>query len=149
MTDVEECLLRGILDQLVELQGNLGGEGASSFLNLTDTPSAYTGVNGYVVRVNSGATGLEFSESLSLVDLVVGAGGGDHGIGIKNGDNFTATLFSGNLTADRVIQFPDEAGTLMLSTGGSSLTPTFKSLTLTGGTITADNPILNAHHTTN
>lgn len=37
---------------------------ATSFLGLTDTPNAYTGVGGYLVKVNSGATGLEFSNSI-------------------------------------------------------------------------------------
>lgn len=61
MTDVEECLLRGILEQLVELQSNLGDGIASSFLDLTDTPSAYTGQAGKVILVNPGETGLAFA----------------------------------------------------------------------------------------
>lgn len=43
-----------------------GGGGSSTFLDLTDTPSAYTGVGGQLVRVNVGETALEF----------VAAGGG-------------------------------------------------------------------------
>lgn len=34
--------------------------GATTFLGLTDTPSAYTSKGGYLVRVNGGATALEF-----------------------------------------------------------------------------------------
>jgi len=73
MTDVEECLLRGILEQLVELQGNLGEGIASSFLDLTDTPSAYTGQAGKVILVNPGETGLAFAT------LAGGVSDGDKG----------------------------------------------------------------------
>ncbi len=37
---------------------------ATAFIGLTDAPSAYTGTGGYIVKVNSGATGLEFSNSI-------------------------------------------------------------------------------------
>ena len=43
------------------------GGGASTFLDLTDTPADYTGAGGKVVAVNAGATGLEF---------ITGGGGG-------------------------------------------------------------------------
>ena len=36
--------------------------GATDFLKLTDTPDAYTGDGGKVLKVNPGATGIEFSE---------------------------------------------------------------------------------------
>lgn len=45
-----------------------GGGGSSTFLDLTDTPSSYTGEALKVLRVNAGETGLEF---------VTLAGGGD------------------------------------------------------------------------
>ena len=38
------------------------GQGSTTFAGLTDTPSAYTSSGGYLVRVNAGATGLEFVE---------------------------------------------------------------------------------------
>lgn len=37
--------------------------GSPAFTNLSDTPSSYSGSGGYVVAVNSGATGLEFVAS--------------------------------------------------------------------------------------
>lgn len=37
-----------------------GGGGASTFLELTDTPAAYAGAGGELVAVNAGATDLEF-----------------------------------------------------------------------------------------
>lgn len=36
----------------------------TTFTGLSDTPSAYTGSGGYIVKVNSGATALEFSNTL-------------------------------------------------------------------------------------
>ena len=39
-----------------------GGGGASTFLGLSDTPSAFTGQAGKILQVNSGATGLEFTD---------------------------------------------------------------------------------------
>ncbi len=41
-------------------EGGGGGEGATTFLGLTDTPSAYTGAGGKIVAVKSDGTGLEF-----------------------------------------------------------------------------------------
>ncbi len=56
------------------------GGGATTFLGLTDTPDAYTGLGGRIVAVNTGATALEFLATLpwasvsktgsSLADLV-------------------------------------------------------------------------------
>lgn len=43
------------------------GGGASTFTDLTDTPSSYSGAGGNLVRVNSGASALEFSASVPLV----------------------------------------------------------------------------------
>jgi hypothetical protein len=40
--------------------GGGGGQGVSTFLGLTDTPSSYTGSENYNVKVNSTGTGLEF-----------------------------------------------------------------------------------------
>lgn len=41
------------------------GGGVSDFLNLTDTPASYSGQTGRSLRVNAGATGLEFYEPSS------------------------------------------------------------------------------------
>ena len=38
-----------------------GGSGSTTFVGLTDTPANYTGSGGFAVRVNAGATGLEFT----------------------------------------------------------------------------------------
>ena len=47
-----------------------GGGGATTFLDLTDTPSAYTGQANKIVRVNAGETGLDFTdEAGSAIDL--------------------------------------------------------------------------------
>lgn len=103
--------------------------------------------------------------SLAALDVVVGGSGGTHPLQLKNGDSFIASLGSNLLTGNRTIELPDAEGTLLLANGnGSALTGltqsqiaglltssdvTHKSLTLTGGTITADNPTLNASQTWN
>lgn len=46
--------------EIVSGSGGSSGSGASTFLELTDTPSSYSGQAGKVVTVNSGGTGLEF-----------------------------------------------------------------------------------------
>lgn len=48
----------------------MAGSGATTFLGLTDTPSAYTGQAKKLVRVNAGATALEFLNELD--NLLVG-----------------------------------------------------------------------------
>jgi hypothetical protein len=49
--------LRG---QTVGAGGGIGGDGATEFTSLTDTPTGYTGQAGDVLVVNSGETALEF-----------------------------------------------------------------------------------------
>jgi hypothetical protein len=60
--------------------------GAFSFLGLTDTPSAYTGQAGKVVKVNATGDGLEF-----------GTGGGGGGTAF---DEVLTTYTSGNITTE-------------------------------------------------
>jgi len=50
-----------------ELSG--GGGTASAFTDLTDVPSSYTGAAGKIVRVNTGATGLEFDD-VPVIDVL-------------------------------------------------------------------------------
>lgn len=45
-------------------QDILTGAATSTFLSLTDTPSSYATANGQFVRVNSGSTGLEFTDNV-------------------------------------------------------------------------------------
>ncbi|HLA37013.1 MAG TPA: hypothetical protein VJZ02_00935, partial [Candidatus Brocadiales bacterium] len=49
--------------------GSAGAGGATTFLDLTDTPSAYTGQAKKMVRVNTGATALEFLNELDTLVL--------------------------------------------------------------------------------
>lgn len=53
---------------LAECCGGGGGGGVTTFLELTDTPSAYTGSANKVVSVNPGATALEFTTPSSGPD---------------------------------------------------------------------------------
>ena len=48
--------------------GGGGGARTTSFLNLTDTPTEYTGNELYFVRVNDEGTGLEFTASSTVVN---------------------------------------------------------------------------------
>ena len=64
---------------VISAAGDATDPGVTTFLGLTDTPSAYTGMAGQVVAVNSAATGLEFVP-----------GGGD--FVSKSGDTMTGTL---------------------------------------------------------
>jgi hypothetical protein len=60
----------GTADQVLKTDGagNLSwvdqSAGVTTFVALTDTPSAFTGSGGYYVKVNSGATALEFSQDV-------------------------------------------------------------------------------------
>lgn len=51
--------------------GGGGGGGATAFTGLTDTPANYTGQAGKVVKVNAGATGLEFADAPAGGDIIV------------------------------------------------------------------------------
>lgn len=58
-------IIRNIYDEAsnaLRISGG-GGGGSTTFTGLTDTPSSYTGTQGYLVRVNSAATGLEFFDT--------------------------------------------------------------------------------------
>ena len=46
-----------------------GGGGATTFLDLTDTPSAYTGQANKIVSVNAGETALEFSDPVNISEI--------------------------------------------------------------------------------
>lgn len=69
------------------LTAGASGTGVTTFLELTDTPSAYTGNAGKVVKVNSGASGLEF---------------GDIGTGYWTRNAASALVYP-NLTSDKVL----------------------------------------------
>jgi hypothetical protein len=53
--------------------GGGGGAGVTSFLGLTDTPSAYTSQAGRVPTVNSGETALEFVDMSGSVQMFAGS----------------------------------------------------------------------------
>ena len=51
------------------VSGGGGGSGVTTFVALTDTPTGYTGAGSRFVKVNSGATGLEFVAGVQSSDL--------------------------------------------------------------------------------
>lgn len=87
-----------------------GGGGSSTLLGLTDTPSAYTGQSGRVLKVNVGEDGLEFAD-----DNDTGGGGGSssggpaRGVRLTLSTDFTLTA-SGSDTIDWEVEDFDDAG---------------------------------------
>jgi hypothetical protein len=66
--------LRAWLNTLTNFVNDLetnGGGGAEEFLDLTDTPSDYTGASGQVVVVNNTEDGLEFAAASGLGDMLI------------------------------------------------------------------------------
>lgn len=49
--------------------GGGGGGGSSTFVGLTDTPSNFSAAGGKLVRVNSGATALEYSTAVTAAEV--------------------------------------------------------------------------------
>lgn len=49
--------------------GFSGGGGATTFVALTDAPANYTGAGGKLVKVNAGATALEFNDSVPILGV--------------------------------------------------------------------------------
>ena len=80
----------------IENLGLLAGDsGATTFTGLTDTPSSYSGQGLKAVRVNTGATGLEFYTPGTLSD-------GDKGDITVSGSGATWTIDSGVVNAAKL-----------------------------------------------
>jgi hypothetical protein len=80
--------------------GGTSGGGAGSFLDLSDTPSSYSGQAGKGVRVNAGATGLEFGlAATKFTPKVVSIPIWRHNTA---GDSSFEALINGNPTATTV-----------------------------------------------
>ena len=97
--------------------GLVFGDVTADFIGLTDSPSSYTGNGDRVVKVNSGATGLEFG------DLVAGSNVRETYTGDGSTTDFTTTAtFHGQndllVFVDGVIQYPGADFTL----SGTTLT---------------------------
>jgi hypothetical protein len=84
-------------DRLDAMQAGITQAGTPSFLDLTDTPSSYTGAGGMLVKVNSAENGLEF---------VLGSAGGVGGtyaqtvIVAKSGGQFNSVQSAINSISD-------------------------------------------------
>ncbi|MCP4899944.1 MAG: hypothetical protein GY906_23495 [bacterium] len=76
--------IQSIIDECCNGNGGGGGGGAESFLELDDTPAAYTGAGGDAVLVNGGETGLVFGTPPSGAD--------DDGITLDHSTSEQATL---------------------------------------------------------
>ncbi|GIW62815.1 MAG: hypothetical protein KatS3mg090_0641 [Patescibacteria group bacterium] len=65
-TDQTAIMINSSNNLVKRTLGDLAFDNDLSFLDLTDTPSSYTGSAGYFVKVNSGETGLEFATASSI-----------------------------------------------------------------------------------
>jgi len=113
----------GVIVTVIQLvTGGGGGGGATAFTGLSDVPSTYAGSALKTVRVNSGATGLEFytapTGTVTSVDMSVPAG-----LLKISGNPITS---SGTLAVD----LQNQNANLILAgpTSGSSAVPSFRSL---------------------
>ncbi len=77
--------------------------GAISFASLSDTPANYTGAAGQFVRVNSGATGVEFT------DEIIGKVGGAAPVGMALND--LADVVSAGVTDGQTLIYDSVSGT--------------------------------------
>ena len=93
-----------------------GTGGATTFLQLTDTPSSYSGYGGYVVKVKADETGLEFGT----------VGGGVSGSGVAN--KLAIWLDGETLTYDTYLHWNNTYNRLGINTSS----PT-KTLDVNGG----------------
>lgn len=80
-----------------------GAGGATDFLGLTDTPSAYTGQGKKLVRVNSGATALEFLNELDKLLLSTQLGVGVTALG----NNYLTELEGTTVTWGALLRIND------------------------------------------
>ena len=102
-----------------------GGGGSTTFVGLTDTPSAFTGAGGRLVKVNSGATALEFvtDDKIALTDLsVITASAGTSALSYNNSSGvltFTPPDLSSYLTEISGDTTPQLGG--MLDVNGNAL----------------------------
>ncbi len=101
-----------------------GAAGVTSFTDLDDVPAAYTSEGTSIVRVNAGATGLEFRTPAETL--------GD--IGAQASDAFLDDIAA--LTdpgGDRILFWDDSAGDITWLQIGSNLTITDTTISATGG----------------
>lgn len=105
-----------VIRNLRKLIGSGGGSGAVTFLDLTDTPSSYTGQSGKVVAVKTDESGLEF----------IAAGSGSclwseldtTNIGV--GDNVWVGLTPSSPSAGNFTLFAKDGLAIVPGTGGGS-----------------------------
>ena len=71
LEDLED--LRGKIPNTTAGGGGAGGGGVTTFLALTDTPSAYTGEAGKLAVINAGETALEFGTTITNGFVVEGS----------------------------------------------------------------------------
>jgi len=95
-TMIQDATHRFVTDSQIS-QWNSSSSLFDTFVELTDTPSTYTGQENKYVRVNSTADGLEFTEGIATTRIIEASG---TGLSVSNGDgaNGNPTITS-NATA--------------------------------------------------
>lgn len=115
------------------IDASLVPSAATTFTALTDTPVNYTGHALKVVRVNTGATALEFTDEVPTMDVdndiadaldintgFINSGAGEHNLRLDGEVTWlrssqTMALATPILTGARIINLPDRSGTVLLS----------------------------------
>jgi len=97
-----------------------GGGGSSTFIGLTDVPASFSGAGGYLVKVKSDASALEFVATPSWITLTSLSSS-------ATGLTYTNTTGAFSLTANYMIPGPATLNYVLMGNGASAA-PTFQAL---------------------
>jgi len=98
--------------QSIKAYVDASGGGASTFLDLTDTPGAYAGEGGKVVVVNATPDALEFTDALSIATLATSGAINSMFISVEANDNYILSdSIPAALTGDDNVFIGSYAGT--------------------------------------
>ena len=110
-----------------------GGGGSSTLAGLSDTPSNFSGAGGKYLKVNSGATAVEF-DTLSLTDLSITDGTANQVLKTDGAGNFSFTNQTGG--SDQTLTWNAGTYALGISSGNSvDLSALAQDLTVSGNVI--------------
>ena len=114
----------------------ISASGTTTFLGLTDTPSNYTSSANYLLRVNSGSTGIEFVDGTSIFALASHTHTSSQITDFSEAvdDRVSALLVEGtNIT----LTYDDGSNTLTISSSGGGGSSAFTGLTDTPSNYTS------------
>ena len=114
-------------------QSGGGGGGSSTLAGLSDTPSNFSGAGGKYLKVNSGATAVEF-DTLSLTDLSITDGTANQVLKTDGAGNFSFTNQTGG--SDQTLTWNAGTYALGISSGNSiDLSALAQDISLSGNVI--------------